>query len=214
MGITVQNITATSATVMWPASPSCVDSFYSIMYHPNWNNLLTGYSRKNFLKEDKVPTEQTSTSLWNLSPQTSYILCVTCQSANPSGDQCRVFSTLGQDPSSSLGSGRKELAMGIWLTSSLLLLIIAGILLYGCLHIWCGKQQDNPEGTFAGPDLPDKREAAADSLYTHDNTGEDAQTATIIENPFTSSESSPRSDRNRELVPLACKHMDTPSQSL
>uniref|UniRef100_H3B8I8 Fibronectin type-III domain-containing protein n=1 Tax=Latimeria chalumnae TaxID=7897 RepID=H3B8I8_LATCH len=145
MGIAVQNITANSAVVKWPMYAGCADSFYSIMYHPNWNSLLSGYSRKNFQKEERVPGNRNAFTIENLTPLTTYILCVTCQSANPLNDQCRVFHTLSQD-SASISSRKKDLAMGIWLTSSILLLFIAGILLYGCLHIWCRKRQERPEG--------------------------------------------------------------------
>nr|XP_015219653.1 PREDICTED: fibronectin type III domain-containing protein 9-like [Lepisosteus oculatus] len=214
MGIAIQNITSTSATVTWPAFPSCIDSFYSVMYHPNWNSLLTGYSKKNFLKEDRVPAGQTSTSLGNLSPQTTYILCVTCQSANPSSDQCRIFNTLGQD-STAAGSGRKELAMGIWLASSILLLIIAGILLYGCLHTWCRKRQDHPERSCAHPGLPqpaDEAEQDQSRLHGRGHNGEDAQLATIIENPFASAGPPAISGQDHELVSLASQGTDIPSQ--
>ncbi|MBN3299654.1 fibronectin type III domain-containing protein 9 [Amia ocellicauda] len=214
MGITVQNITATSATVTWPASPSCVDSFYSIIYHPNWNSVLTGYSIKNFLKEDKIPMGQTSASLGNLSPQTTYILCVTCQSVNPHRDQCQLFNTLGQD-SSALGSGRKELAMGIWLASSILLLLIAGILLYGCLHIWCRKRQEHPpEGSGAETGLPQSLHKAenASRLYSTSRNGEDSQLATIIENPFTSAETTSVSDQDTEQVPLESQDQEILTQ--
>uniref|UniRef100_A0A8D0EY20 Fibronectin type-III domain-containing protein n=1 Tax=Strix occidentalis caurina TaxID=311401 RepID=A0A8D0EY20_STROC len=136
MGITVQNITGNTAMVIWPKMASCADSFYSIMYHPNWNSMLSSYSRKSFQKEERVPASRSSFVVENLTPLTTYILCVTCQSANPSSDQCRVFNTLEQDPASASNT-KKELALGIWLTSSVLLLIIAAILLYGCLHVLC-----------------------------------------------------------------------------
>uniref|UniRef100_A0A7M4FXB8 Fibronectin type-III domain-containing protein n=1 Tax=Crocodylus porosus TaxID=8502 RepID=A0A7M4FXB8_CROPO len=140
MEVTVQNITGSTARVIWPKMASCADSFYSIMYHPNWNSVLSGYSRKSFQKEERVPASRSSFVIENLTPLTTYILCVTCQSANPSSDQCKIFHTLKQDATSA-SSKKKDLALGIWLTSSILLLIIAGILLYGCLHIWCRKRQ-------------------------------------------------------------------------
>uniref|UniRef100_G3VWV3 Fibronectin type-III domain-containing protein n=1 Tax=Sarcophilus harrisii TaxID=9305 RepID=G3VWV3_SARHA len=141
MGIIVQNVTGSTAMVMWPTVASCADSFYSIMYHPNWDSLLSGYSKKSFQREERVPASQSSFVIENLTPLTKYILCVTCQSANPSSDQCRIFQTKEQDPSS-VSNRKKDLALGIWLTSSILLLIIAGILLYGCLNIWCRKRQE------------------------------------------------------------------------
>uniref|UniRef100_A0A673MXG6 Fibronectin type-III domain-containing protein n=1 Tax=Sinocyclocheilus rhinocerous TaxID=307959 RepID=A0A673MXG6_9TELE len=152
MTITIQNITATSAFVSWPSSPGCVDTFYSVMYHPNWNSLLMGYTRKSFLREDRVPVSQTSTSLGNLSPQTTYILCVTCQSANPTREQCQVFSTL--DEGTELGESGRELAMGVWLASSILLLIIAVALLWGCLHTMCPAKRDPERGSQSGPNPP------------------------------------------------------------
>ncbi|XP_027645334.2 fibronectin type III domain-containing protein 9-like [Falco peregrinus] len=145
MGITVQNITGNTAMVIWPKMAGCVDSFYSIMYHPNWNSMLSSYSRKSFQKEERVPTSLSSYVVENLTPLTTYIVCVTCQSANPSSDQCRVFNTLEQDPASASNT-KKELALGIWLTSSILLLIIAAILLYGCLHLLCRRRQECLQG--------------------------------------------------------------------
>uniref|UniRef100_A0A8C6TL19 Fibronectin type-III domain-containing protein n=1 Tax=Neogobius melanostomus TaxID=47308 RepID=A0A8C6TL19_9GOBI len=84
MGVIVYNISATSAKVSWPRSPDCLDTFYSVMYDPNWNSLLMGYKRKSFMHEERIPVSQTSTHLANLHPQTAYFLCVTCQAANPS----------------------------------------------------------------------------------------------------------------------------------
>uniref|UniRef100_A0A8C1LQD7 Fibronectin type-III domain-containing protein n=1 Tax=Cyprinus carpio TaxID=7962 RepID=A0A8C1LQD7_CYPCA len=152
MTITIQNITATSAIVSWPSSPGCVDTFYSVMYHPNWNSLLMGYTRKSFLREDRVPVSQTSTSLGNLSPQTTYILCVTCQSANPTREQCQVFSTLNEG--TELSESGRDLAMGVWLASSILLLIIAVALLWGCLHTMCPAKRDPERGSQSGPNPP------------------------------------------------------------
>uniref|UniRef100_A0A8C3KGA8 Fibronectin type-III domain-containing protein n=1 Tax=Calidris pygmaea TaxID=425635 RepID=A0A8C3KGA8_9CHAR len=145
MGITVQNITGSTAMVIWPKMASCVDSFYSVMYHPNWNSMLSSYSRKSFQKEERVPTTRSSFVVENLAPLTTYIVCVTCQSANPSSDQCRVFNTLEQDLASASNT-KKDLALGIWLTSSVLLLIIAAILLYGCLHLLCRRRRERLQG--------------------------------------------------------------------
>lgn len=145
MGITVQNITGNTAVVIWPQLASCADSFYSVMYHPNWRSTPASYSRKSFQKEERVPASRSSFVVENLTPLTTYILCVTCQSANPSSDQCRVFNTLQRDPASS-GTAKKELALGIWLASSLLLLVIAAVLLYGCLHLLCRRRREHPRG--------------------------------------------------------------------
>uniref|UniRef100_A0A663M293 Fibronectin type-III domain-containing protein n=1 Tax=Athene cunicularia TaxID=194338 RepID=A0A663M293_ATHCN len=153
MGITVQNITGNTAMVIWPKMASCADSFYSIMYHPNWNSMLSSYSRKSFQKEERVPASRSSFVVENLTPLTTYILCVTCQSANPSSDQCRVFNTLEQDPASASNT-KKELALGIWLTSSVLLLIIAAILLYGCLHLLCRRRRDRLQGATSLSNSP------------------------------------------------------------
>lgn len=136
MGITVYNISTTSARVSWPSSPICLDTFYSVMYDPKWNNLFLGYKRKNFMHEERIPVSQTSTHLANLAPQTAYFLCVTCQAANPVRDQCQVFSTLSESGEGHDRAGW-ELAMGVWLTCCILLLVIAGILLWGCLHTIC-----------------------------------------------------------------------------
>uniref|UniRef100_G1KML4 Fibronectin type-III domain-containing protein n=1 Tax=Anolis carolinensis TaxID=28377 RepID=G1KML4_ANOCA len=136
MGVTVQNITGSTALVIWPKMAGCVDSFYSIMYNPNWDKMLSGYTRKHFQKEERVPASRSSFLIENLIPLTTYILCVTCQSANPSSDQCRIFNTPEQDPASK-SNKKKDIAVGIWLTSTVLLLIIVGILVYSCLHIWC-----------------------------------------------------------------------------
>ncbi|KAI9520543.1 hypothetical protein NQZ68_017244 [Dissostichus eleginoides] len=136
MGVVVFNISATSAHVSWPVSPSCLDTFYSVMYDPNWNSLLMGYKRKSFLIEERIPVSQTTTYLHHLIPQTAYFLCVTCQAANPVQDQCQVFSTPSDsnDPHDRAGW---ELAMGVWLTCCVLLLVIAGVLLWGCVHTMC-----------------------------------------------------------------------------
>ncbi|XP_051985988.1 fibronectin type III domain-containing protein 9 [Xyrauchen texanus] len=191
MTITIQNVTATSAIVSWSSSPSCIDTFYSIMYHPNWNNLLMGYTRKSFVREDRVPVSQTSTSLSNLSPQTTYILCVTCQSANPTKGQCQVFSTL--DEGTELGENGRELAMGVWLASSILLLIIAVALLWGCLHTICPAKRDSNQGNQPGSNPPHMALAPMGGnvgsegrkhLYTPSFNEEDSQNATVIENPF------------------------------
>ncbi|NXY91942.1 FNDC9 protein, partial [Alcedo cyanopectus] len=134
MGITVQNITGSRAVVIWPRSAGCSDSFYSIMYHPNWSSHLAPTSRKSFQREERVPSTRSSFVVENLSPLTSYVVCVTCQSANPSGDQCRLFRTPPRDPAAA-GGAKRELALGVWVTGGVLLLVTAAVLLYGCLHL-------------------------------------------------------------------------------
>ncbi|XP_012990308.1 fibronectin type III domain-containing protein 9 [Esox lucius] len=136
MVVTVRNVSSSTATVSWPWSPGCVDTFYSVMYHPNWNSLLMGYTRRSFLTEERIPVSRTSTTITHLAPQTTYVLCVTCQAANPSREQCQVFSTLAEGGEGPEGS-RWELAAGFWMVSSILLLVIAGVLLWGCLHSVC-----------------------------------------------------------------------------
>ncbi|KAM4796689.1 fibronectin type III domain-containing protein 9 [Rhinophrynus dorsalis] len=192
MGISVQNITANTAMVIWPSISSCADSFYSVMYQSNSNTMLTGYSRQNFHKEERIPTSRTFFTVENLTPLTTYILCVTCQSANPSSDQCRIFHTPGQDPSS-VNSKKKDLALGIWLTSSILLLIIACILLYGCLHIWWRKRQERARGQNAGRNEQDKREAWAkndgEPVEEYEKPNQQAVTeVSQIEDTFTDNE--------------------------
>ncbi|XP_071602662.1 fibronectin type III domain-containing protein 9 [Heliangelus exortis] len=201
MGITVQNITGNTAMVIWPKMASCTDSFYSVMYHPNWNRNLSSYSRKNFQKEERVPTSRSSFVVENLTPLTTYIMCVTCQSANPSSDQCRVFNTLEQDPASKSNT-KKELALGIWLTSSVLLLIIAAILLYGCLHLYCRRRREHLQGQNEtseqdhGKAWPKSVVSTSGELGRQSQMVQDSeekhpggiQLATIIENPSASKE--------------------------
>ncbi|KAM9321204.1 fibronectin type III domain-containing protein 9 [Gastrophryne carolinensis] len=158
MVLSVQNITASTAMVIWPSISSCADSFYSIMYQSNWNTMQSGYPKKKLQKEERIPTSRTFHTIENLTPLTTYILCVTCQSAKPSNDQCKIFNTLEQDPSTA-NSKKKELALGIWLTSSIILLIIACILLYGCLHIWWRKRQERAMAQNAESNDHDKRQA-------------------------------------------------------
>ncbi|XP_067841619.1 fibronectin type III domain-containing protein 9 [Heptranchias perlo] len=201
MGIAIQNISSTSATVTWSSAANCADNFYSIIYHPNWNTLLSGYSRKDFQKEERVPISQNWLAIEKLTPLTKYILCITCQSANPINEQCTIFNTAPQN-AAAVTSGRKDLALGIWLTSSILLLLIAGILLYGCMHIWCCKRREHPEAFTTSSDQArmqawTKRvtEAALDDdlampcnyvLDTDSGSREDTQLSNITENPFTS----------------------------
>ncbi|KAM6921485.1 fibronectin type III domain-containing protein 9 [Xenentodon cancila] len=136
MGVAVYNISSTSARVSWPPSPTCTDTFYSVMYHPNWNDLLTGYKRKRFKHEERIPASQTSMYLANLFSQTAYFLCVTCQAANPVQDQCQMFSTLSKSSEGPDGAGWGR-TVAIWLTCSLLVLVSGGVLVWGCLHNTC-----------------------------------------------------------------------------
>ncbi|XP_025958962.2 fibronectin type III domain-containing protein 9-like [Dromaius novaehollandiae] len=219
MGITIQNITGNTAMVIWPKMASCADSFYSVMYHPNWNSMLSSYSRKNFQKEERVPGSQSSFVIENLTPLTTYILCVTCQSANPSSDQCRTFHTLEQDPASA-SNAKKELALGIWLTSSVLLLIIAGILLHGCLHLLCRKGQEQPEGrnrtseddngkTWTKSMTQTSEELSRQSQLIQDTERKNSggiQLATMTENPLTCTEPIMRTSKSQELVPMTEQH--------
>lgn len=201
--------------VIWPKMAGCVDSFYSIMYHPNWNSMVSSYTRKSFQKEERVPTSRSSFVVENLTPLTTYILCVTCQSANPSSDQCRVFNTLEQDPAS-ISNTKKELALGIWLTSSVLLLIIAAILIYGCLHLLCRRRREHLQGQ-KGTSREDHRKSWTKSMaYTPEELGRQSQLiqdsdekhpggiqlATIIENPSACKEPVMPTSKSRERVPV------------
>lgn len=145
MGIAVYNISTTTARVSWPSVPGCVDTFYSVMYDPNWNSILMGYKRKRFMHEERIPVSHTSAYLANLLPQTAYFLCVTCQAANPVRDQCQVFSTLSEN-SEGHDRGGWQLAMGVWLTCCILLLVIAGVLLWGCLCTICSIPRQGADG--------------------------------------------------------------------
>ncbi|NXH13327.1 FNDC9 protein, partial [Bucco capensis] len=213
MGITVQNITGNTAMVIWPKMATCADSFYSIMYHPNWNSMLSSYSRKSFQREERVPTSRSSFVVENLTPLTTYIVCVTCQSANPSSDQCRVFNTLERDPASASNT-KKELALGIWLTSSILLLIIAAVLLYGCLHLLCRRRcerlQEQNESSkeehrkvwvksaaYASEELSSQSQVMQDTEEKHPGG---IQLATIIENPSVCKEHIMLTSRSQEQV--------------
>ncbi|XP_077462812.1 fibronectin type III domain-containing protein 9 [Stigmatopora argus] len=129
MAVDVHDISATSAEVTWPPSPGCLDTFYSVMYSPNWNSLLAAFARKSFAHEERLPVSQTSAHLANLLPQTTYLLCVTCQAANPTRDQCQVFGTPADDGDGRDGAGR-ELAAGAWLSGCALLLVVAAVLFW------------------------------------------------------------------------------------
>ncbi|NWH46190.1 FNDC9 protein, partial [Fregata magnificens] len=215
MGITVQNITGNTAMVVWPKMASCADSFYSVMYHSNWNGMLSSYSRKSFQKEERVPASRSSFVVENLTPLTTYIVCVTCQSANPSSDQCRVFNTLERDLASASNT-KKEVALGIWLISSVLLLIIAAILLYGCLHLLCRRRRERLRGRN-GTSEQDRGKAwtkstarASEELGRQSQLMQDAeekhpggiQLATIIENPSACKETIMLTSKSWERVPM------------
>ncbi|XP_070817056.1 fibronectin type III domain-containing protein 9 [Chaetodon trifascialis] len=183
MGIVVYNISTTSARVSWPSSPGCLDTFYSVMYDPNWNSLLMGYKRKSFMHEERIPVSQTSTHLANLLPQTAYFLCVTCQAANPVRDQCQVFSTLSDSGEGHDRAGW-ELAMGVWLTCCILLLVIAGILLWGCLHTICSIPSQATDGCHVATNSTRQDRSGS---YTPRRTSEgSAKHAAIIQRPLLS----------------------------
>ncbi|NWQ95102.1 FNDC9 protein, partial [Burhinus bistriatus] len=215
MGITVQNITGNTAMVIWPKMANCADSFYSVMYHPNWNSVLSSYSRKSFQKEERVPTSRSSFVVENLTPLTTYIVCVTCQSASPSSDQCRVFNTLERDPASASNT-KKELALGIWVTSSVLLLIIAAILLYGCLHLLCRRRRECLQGQNGTSEQDHGKvwtksmaraseEHGRQSQLTQDIEEKHVggiQLATIIENPSACKEPVMPTSNSLERVPM------------
>ncbi|KAG9492297.1 hypothetical protein GDO78_000683 [Eleutherodactylus coqui] len=215
MVITVQNVTANTAMVIWPTIPSCIDSFYSIMYQANWNTMTSAYSREHFQRQERIPGSRTFYIVENLTPLTTYILCVTCQSANPSSDQCKIFHTLAQDPSS-VNSKKKDLALGIWLTSSIILLIIACIFLYGCLHIWWRKRQERARALNAESDDRDKRQTWENEekstetyekpgllLVNEDNKAEDISTdgshvAPTVKDPSTTDETNSLTPNDQE----------------
>ncbi|KAM4628906.1 fibronectin type III domain-containing protein 9 [Polymixia lowei] len=191
MGVTVYNISATSARVSWPSSPGCLDTFYSVMYDPNWNSLLMGYKRKSFMHEERIPVSQTSAHLANLIPQATYFLCVTCQAANPARDQCQVFSTLSES-SEGRDRGGWELAMGVWMTSTVLLLVIAGILLWGCLRTVCPMLSQTTEGCPAAAALTRPDVSGSGRLYAPGASDDDTKQATVIQNPLLSSQTTGR----------------------
>lgn len=200
--------------VIWPKMAGCVDSFYSIMYHPNWNSMLSSYSRKSFQREERVPTTRSSFVVENLIPLTTYIMCVTCQSANPSSDQCRVFNTLERDLASASNT-KKELALGIWLTSSILLLIIAAVLLYGCLHLLCRRRRERLQEQNSTSKQEPREPWTKSVAYTSEEFSRQSQQtqdaeekhpggiqlATIIENPSVCNEPIMPSSKSRERVP-------------
>ncbi|XP_072244849.1 fibronectin type III domain-containing protein 9 [Leuresthes tenuis] len=173
MGVAVYNISSTSARVSWPPSPTCLDTFYSVMYDPNWNSLLIGYKRKSFKHEDRIPVSQTRTRLANLLPQTAYFVCVTCQAADPERDQCQVFSTLSE---SSEGHDRAgwELSVGVWLTCCLLLMVIFAILLWGYLHNMCSVPRRDADGCPAVGKSGRQDMSGSGHLFTPKSGSEDS----------------------------------------
>lgn len=204
MGVVVYNVSTTSARVSWPPSPTCLDTFYSVMYDPNWNSLLMGYKRKSFMHEERIPVSQTSTHLAHLLPRTAYFLCVTCQAANPVRDQCQVFSTLGDN-----GEGRDrggwELAMGVWLTCCILLSVIAGVLLWGCLRTICSIYSMAPDGCHASANGTRQDTSASRCLYSPRCNGEDeAKHGTVVHRPLLSPQTTSHIiSQNHELRVLA-----------
>ncbi|XP_051930314.1 fibronectin type III domain-containing protein 9 [Hippocampus zosterae] len=172
MAIAVYNVSATTARVSWPPSAGCLDTFYSVMYSPNWNSLLMAFKRKSFMHEERIPVSQTAAHLANLLPQTTYLLCVTCQAANPVRDQCQVFGTLS-DSGEGQDRGGWELATGAWLTCCLLLLVIAGVLLWGCLHGVCaGRAGGGRQGCSVVTDAVRLGRSSTGRLYTPRGSGD------------------------------------------
>ncbi|KAM9849360.1 fibronectin type III domain-containing protein 9 [Aulostomus maculatus] len=203
MGITVYNISATSARVSWPSSSTCLDTFYSVMYDPNWNSLLMGYKRKSFMHEDRIPVSQTSTHLISLHPQTTYFLCVTCQAANPVRDQCQVFNTLS-DSSESKDRAGWELAMGVWLTCCILLLVIASILLWGCLHTICSIPSQAADSCTVVTNASRQDISGSGRLYTpRSSCDNSAKHAAVLQNPLLAAEASGRDHELRTLAKLS-----------
>lgn len=217
MGVTIQNVTGNTALVTWSKMASCTGGFYSIMYNPNWDKTLSGYTRNHFQKEVRVPAGRSSFVIQNLIPLTTYILCVTCQLSSPSSNQCRTFSTPEKD-SGSTSNRKKELAMGIWLTSTVLLLLIAGILVYGCMHIWWRKRRERLESQSSTPEEKGKAWIKNDlcsmeefnvaqrvqGAWTRNADG--VQLTTIIANPLTSEEPTLLTSQSPDFVPMsACQ---------
>ncbi|XP_067888889.1 fibronectin type III domain-containing protein 9 [Heterodontus francisci] len=214
MGIVIQNISSTSAIATWSSPANCANNFYSIMYHPKWKTLPSGYSRKIFQKEERVPISQNWLAIEKLTPLTMYILCITCLPDNPTSEQCTIFSTSPQN-AAEVTSRKKDLALGIWMTSSVLLLIIAGVLLYGCLHIWCCKRREHPEGFSSSSDQAKtqawKKRVTETALEDHFDTPcnivldtdsgsrGDTGLSNITENPFTSKDAGPLNTDSEKL---------------
>uniref|UniRef100_A0A8C4T7W3 Fibronectin type III domain containing 9 n=1 Tax=Erpetoichthys calabaricus TaxID=27687 RepID=A0A8C4T7W3_ERPCA len=139
MNIQIQNVSYSSAAVTWSAIPHCPESFYHIIYRPNWNSIFSGYARPNFHFEETVPNSATSLLLEKLSPSTTYILCITCKNTYPSSDHCTTFNTVGDNPLilSRMGLGMNNV---VWMMSCILFLLLLSVLIYSCLHCWCSKQ--------------------------------------------------------------------------
>uniref|UniRef100_A0A8C3XV18 Fibronectin type-III domain-containing protein n=1 Tax=Chelydra serpentina TaxID=8475 RepID=A0A8C3XV18_CHESE len=116
------NVTLTSVSVAWSHDHyTCPNEFYGVIYWPSWNRILSGVLRHDFL------------TLQRLTPSTNYILC------------CTNFHTMARDavfPASKM----IDLAMVIWLISSVLFIILAMVLLYGCLRMWCKKCKNTSNG--------------------------------------------------------------------
>uniref|UniRef100_A0A8D0KNL8 Fibronectin type III domain-containing protein n=1 Tax=Salvator merianae TaxID=96440 RepID=A0A8D0KNL8_SALMN len=214
MGIIVQNITGNTALVIWPKMATCTDSFYSIMYNPNWDKMVSRYTRKHFQREERVPASRSSFVIENLIPLTTYILCVTCQSANPSSDQCSIFNTSQQDPAST-SNKKKDLAVGIWLTSTAFLLIIAGIFVYGCLHICWRKRRASSERQSIKPEEKGEPWAKNESRSSEEfkpaqpvqgveiRNADGVQMATTIANPLIFKKTTMLSSKSQDFVPMS-----------
>ncbi|XP_043917348.1 fibronectin type III domain-containing protein 9-like [Protopterus annectens] len=176
MNIEIKNITFSSASVSWsPTHYVCPEKFYRIMYRPNWNSILSGFSRQTFHREEVIPLSRNSFTLQRLAPSTNYILCVTCHGIHPSRDQCTIFHTMAKD-SLFMANKKLDLAMIIWLTSSVFLIIIAITLMYGCLKMWCKKCKRIPKDYSFSSSLGTDRGA------TQAWNGADAETALVDDN--------------------------------
>nr|XP_057930147.1 fibronectin type III domain-containing protein 9 [Doryrhamphus excisus]XP_057930148.1 fibronectin type III domain-containing protein 9 [Doryrhamphus excisus] len=203
MAITVYNISSTSARVSWPPSPACLDTFYSVMYDPNWNSLLMGFKRKSFMHEERIPVSQTTAHLANLLPQTTYFLCVTCQAANPVRDQCQVFVTLS-DSSEAQDRAGWEMAKGVWLTCCVLLLVIAAILLWGCLHTTCAVPGQGSDSRPAVTNVVGGDHLASGRLYTPRGSCDNgAKRGAVMHTPLLSAHAAKRDHELRTLAKLS-----------
>ncbi|CAN0347174.1 unnamed protein product [Lampetra planeri] len=177
MELHVNNVSATAASVGWSPSWRCPQGWAPRAVHrPDWERPLAGTSPRRLQREERVAPGRHRVALEGLTPLTGYIACVSCapvpplllappqqhqqqrssqqphlarqQPAPHGGEQgaCVAFHTTGPD----LGNRKKEMAIAIWVSSSVLLLLIAAFLLYGCLRIWCRRRRELGKGT--GPE--------------------------------------------------------------
>ncbi|XP_078737232.1 fibronectin type III domain-containing protein 9 [Lampetra fluviatilis] len=177
MELHVNNVSATAASVGWSPSWRCPQGWAPRAVHrPDWERPLAGTSPRRLQREERVAPGRHRVALEGLTPLTGYIACVSCapvpplllappqqhqqqrssqqphlarqQPAPHGGEQgaCVAFHTTGPD----LGNRKKEMAIAIWVSSSVLLLLIAAFLLYGCLRIWCRRRRELGKGTVAG----------------------------------------------------------------